>query len=64
MDLIERIFKGKSLYILHVMIGMLSSHLMQSEIIIYGLVRKCVKPSPFSQTIFILDLALNYIDKL
>ena len=23
------------------MIGMLSSHLMQSEIIIYGLVRKC-----------------------
>ena len=33
---------------LHVMIGMLSSHLMQSEIIIYGLVRKCVKLSPFS----------------
>ena len=30
------------------MIGMLSSHLMQSEIIIYGLVRKCVKLSPFS----------------
>ena len=29
------------------MIGMLSSHLMQSEIIIYGLVRKCVKLSPF-----------------
>ena len=39
-------------------------YLMQSEIIIYGLVRKCVKLSPFSQTIFILDLALNYIDKL
>ena len=29
-------------------VGMLSSHLMQSEIIIYGLVRKCVKLSPFS----------------
>ena len=41
-----------------------SSHLMQSEIIIYGLARKCVKLSPFSLTIFILDLALNYIDKL
>ena len=37
--------KGKALFILHVMIGMLSSHLMQSEIIIYGLVRKCVKLS-------------------
>ena len=45
------------------MIGMLSSHLMQSEIIIYGLVRKCVKLSPFSWTIFILDLALNNIGK-
>ena len=53
--------KGKALFILHVMIGMLSLHLMQSEIIIYGLVRKCVKLSPFSYTIFILDLALNYI---
>ena len=42
-DLIERTF-----FILHVMIGMLSSHLMQSEIIIYGLVKKCVKLSPFS----------------
>ena len=47
-DLIERSFKGKALFILHVMIGMLSSHLMQTEIIIYGLVRKCVKLSPFS----------------
>ena len=34
--------------ILHVMIRMLSSHLMQSEMIIYGLSRKCVKLSPFS----------------
>ena len=64
MDLIEITFQGKALFILHVMIGMLSSHLMQSEVIIYGLVRKCVKLSPFSETIFILDLALNYIDKL
>ena len=47
-DLIERTFQGKALFILHVMIGMLSSHLMQSEIIIYGLVKKCVKLSPFS----------------
>ena len=38
--------------------------LMRSEIIIYGLVRKCVKLSPFSYTIFILDSALNHIDKV
>ena len=38
-DLIERIFQRKAPFMLHVMIGMLSSHLMQSEIIIYGLVR-------------------------
>ena len=31
----------------------ISSHLMQSEIIIYGLVRKFVKLSPSSLTIFI-----------
>ena len=47
--LIERTFQREgSLFILHVMIGMLSSHLMQSEIIIYGLVRKSVKLSPSS----------------
>ena len=40
--------RGKALFILHVMIGIPSSHLMQSSIIIYGLVRKCVKLSPFS----------------
>ena len=55
----EELSKGKALFILHVIIGMLSSHLMQSEIILYGLVRKCVKLSSFSKTIFILDLALN-----
>ena len=47
-DIIERVTKGKALLILHVKIGMLSSHLMQSESIIYGLVRKCSKLSPFS----------------
>ena len=40
---VKRLPKGKVLFILHVMIGMLSSPLMQSEIIICGLVRKCVK---------------------
>ena len=47
-DLIERTSTRKALFILHVMIEMLFSHLMPSEIIIYGLVRKCVKLSPFS----------------
>ena len=37
-DLIERIFKEKVLSILHVMIDMLFSPLMQLNIIIYGLV--------------------------
>ena len=49
----KELSKGKALFILHVMIGMLSVHLMQAEIIIYGLVRKCVKLSRFSQTISI-----------
>ena len=48
MDLIERIFQREgSLYIAcndrHTI-----SPMMQSEIIIYGLVRKCEKLSPFS----------------
>ena len=63
-DFIEKFSKGKVISILHVMTGMLSSPLLQSEIIIYGLVRKCVKLSPFSLTIFILDLDLNYVDKV
>ena len=45
MVLIERIFQRKAVFILHVMIRMLSSHMMQSEIIIYDLVRTCVKLS-------------------
>ena len=44
----HKLSKEKALFILHVMIGMLLLQLMQSEIIIYGLVRKCVKLSPFS----------------
>ena len=64
MDLIERIFQREgSLYIAcndrHAFLP-----LMQLEIIIYGLVRKRVKLSPFSYTLFILDLTLNYVDKL
>ena len=45
---LKELSKGKALIILHVMIGMLSSHLMQSEIINYGLLRKLVKVSSFS----------------
>ena len=45
---LKELSKGKALFILHVIIGILSSHLMQSEIIIYGLARKCVKLSPIS----------------
>ena len=42
----KELSKGKALFILLVMIRMLFSHLMQSEIIVYGLVRKCSKLSP------------------
>ena len=47
-DLIKRISKEKVLFILHVMIGMPFSPLMQLKIIMFGLVRMCVKLSPFS----------------
>ena len=47
-DLIQRTLHREGSHRLNVMIGMLSSHLMQSEIIIYGHVRKCAKLSPFS----------------
>ena len=47
-DLNERIFQRKCSFILHLMIGMLSLHLMQSQIIIYGLARKCAKLATFS----------------
>ena len=47
-DLIERTFQREGSLFLRVMIRMLFLHLMQSDIIIYGLVRKCVKLSPFS----------------
>ena len=46
-ELTERIFQGEaSLYIARNDRNV-SSHLMQSEMIIYGLVRKCVKLSSF-----------------
>ena len=45
---LKELSKRKTLFILHVIIGMRSSHLMQSEIIIYSVVRKCVKLSLFS----------------
>ena len=47
-DVMKELSKRNVLFILHVMIRMFFSHLMQSGIIIYGLVRKCVKLSPFS----------------
>ena len=43
----KELSKEKALFILHVLIGMLSSHLMQSEIIIYGLVRKVCEALTF-----------------
>ena len=64
MDLIERTFQREGSLYIACNYRNVFLHLMQSEITIYGLVRKCVKLSPFSQAIFILDLALNYIDKL
>ena len=48
MDLIIRNFQREDLSILHVIKETLSSHLMQLEIIINGIVRKCVKLSPFT----------------
>ena len=48
-DLIERTFQREgSLYIACNDKNAFFSHLMQSEIIIYCLIRKCVKLSPFS----------------
>ena len=47
-DSTKSISKRHLLFILHVTIDMLSLPLMQSEIIIYGLVRRCMKLSPFS----------------
>ena len=49
-DLIERISKEKVFFILHVMIGILFTPLMQLKIIIYGFVRKV-----FEALTFLLD---------
>ena len=46
-DKLKELIERMALFISIIMIEMLSSHLMQSEIIIYGLVKKCVKLSPF-----------------
>ena len=48
LNLIESVSAGFPSYSLNIaiLIGMLSSHLMQSEIMMYGLVRKSVKLSP------------------
>ena len=62
MDLIERIFQREdSIYIA---CNDRNAFFTSDEIKNYGLIRKCIKLSPFSQTIFILDLALKYIEKL
>ena len=47
----KAISKGKALFILHVMIGILSLPLKPPDIIIHGLAKRCVKFSPFSWTI-------------
>ena len=47
-DLIEKTFQREGSLYIACNDRMLSSHLMQSEMIFYGLVRKCVKLSPFS----------------
>ena len=46
-DVLKEFSIGKVLFMLRVMIGMLPLPLMKTEIIIYGLVRKCVKLAPF-----------------
>ena len=63
-DLIERIFQREgSLYIAcndrHVF-----SPLVQMDIIIYRLVGECVELSPFSWTVFVLDLGLGCVGRL
>ena len=63
-DKLVNLITRSLLFILRVMISMLFSPMMKLQIIIYGLVTKCLKLSPFSKTIFILDLDLHYIDKL
>ena len=47
-DLIEKVFQREGSLIIACNASMLFSPLMQLNIIIYGLVRKCVKLSPFS----------------
>ena len=55
--------KKLSTALLHVMIRGPSLPLKISEIIIYGFVKKYVKLSPVSWTMFLSDLALVYKDR-
>ena len=43
----KELSKGKALFILHVIIGILSLHLIQSEIIIYGSCQKVCEALTF-----------------
>ena len=61
---LRELSRGKALFVLHVVMGVLSSHLGQSEIVVYGLVGGCVGLPPFSWAIFVLGLALGYMDRL
>ena len=47
--------KSPDLFTLHIMIEMLSSHTKSIKGTLYGLAKRCMKPSLFFWTIFILD---------
>ena len=64
MDITERTVQKKDLFTLLVVIEMFSSRLKSIKFTHSGVAKRCVKPSPFFWTIFILDLALRYADKL
>ena len=59
---LKELFKGNALFILHVIIEMLSSHLKDIKSTHYGHAKTCVKLSLFFWLIFIQDLALSYTD--
>ena len=63
-DPLSQVSKGKALFILHVMIGMLSSHLVQSEIIIYGLVRKSCQKVCEALTFLLDNIYIRFGSKL
>ena len=49
---------------LRVLVGVLFSPLVRLNIEIYGLVGEYVGLSPFSWTVFVLDLDLDCVDRL